>query len=226
MEIESFIKNSFVDYPGQIACVVFTVGCNFDCWYCHNREIIHKAKGIVPESAVLDFLKERVGQIDAVVISGGEPTLQSDLFEFAAKVKKMGYLVKLDTNGAKPELTKKAIENKLFDYYAMDIKAPKEKYSQFCKIPNIGDKIEESMRMIQNSGVAYEFRTTFAPSITLKDVQDIVDWIGKSNLYALQRYREVPSQDGIIRMPHTFETIKEAERIALRRIPNTVLRGM
>ena len=126
MKFAGFLKNSFVDYPKEIAAVVFTLGCNFNCWYCHNRGIIDKEKynkPLIDESEVLDFLQSRKGFIDGLVISGGEPTLYGEeLKEFIKKVKNLGLKVKLDTNGTNPNFVKNLIDEKLIDFVAMDVK--------------------------------------------------------------------------------------------------------
>ena len=127
MNIGGLVKNSFVDYPQQIAAVIFTNGCNMNCWYCHNQDLITGTRARIPEDFVLSYLKERKNKIDGVVITGGEPTLQIDLLPFIKKIKDMGYLVKLDTNGSNPNILEELISLKLIDYIAMDIKAPKNK---------------------------------------------------------------------------------------------------
>ena len=126
-----FLKNSFIDFPGKISCVVFTYGCNLKCPYCHNPDLIRFKQGKSPEISeysVLSFLEQRMGLIDGVVITGGEPTLQGELAYFAKKVKLLGYSVKMDTNGTRPDILANLIESDLVDYVAMDIKAPFEKY--------------------------------------------------------------------------------------------------
>ena len=131
MQIAGIEKSSLVDYPTKIAAVIFTLGCNFRCPYCHNPNLITavSSSSLFDESAVLDFLKQRQGKLDAVVVSGGEPTLHKDLKEFFKKVKDLGFLTKLDTNGSNPDVLVDLVQSNLLDYIAMDIKAPLEKYS-------------------------------------------------------------------------------------------------
>ena len=130
MKIGGFVKNSFVDYPGLISTCIFTVGCNLNCWYCHNKHLLIDQQKLINEEEIFEFLSSHKGFIDAVVVSGGEPTTQKDLIEFLSKVKNMGYKVKLDTNGTNFDVLKKVVEQNLVDYVAMDIKAPIEKYEQ------------------------------------------------------------------------------------------------
>jgi len=188
MYIAGYIKNSFVDYPGKIACSIFTVGCNMRCWYCHNSHLFEKAKIKITEEEIFDFLKQRVGQLDGVVVSGGEPTLQPDLLNFLAKVKSLGYAVKLDTNGTNFDVLLSAIEQNLVDYVAMDIKAPLQKYSQITGTNNDMESINESIDLLLENRVDYEFRTTFSPDLTLEDVEEICKRIKGAKTYSIQKY--------------------------------------
>lgn len=189
MEISGLIKNSFVDYPKNIACVVFTAGCNMNCWYCHNHDLISETKGEIDEEYVFSLLEERKKFLDGVVITGGEPTLQPDLTEFIKKVKAIGLKVKLDTNGTNLSVVKNLVNAGLLDYIAMDVKAPLSKYSVITSVPNI-QEIKDSIEYIKNCGVDYEFRTTFAPNLTSDDIKQLVKDIGFVKNYALQQYRK------------------------------------
>ena len=189
MEISGLIKNSFVDYPKNIACVVFTAGCNMNCWYCHNHDLISETKGEIDEEYVFSLLEERKKFLDGVVITGGEPTLQPDLTEFIKKVKSIGLKVKLDTNGTNLSVVKNLVNAGLLDYIAMDVKAPLSKYSVITSVPNI-QEIKDSIEYIKNCGVDYEFRTTFAPNLTSDDIKQLVKDIGFVKNYALQQYRK------------------------------------
>lgn len=188
MKIAGYIKNSFVDYPAHISCAVFLGGCNFDCWYCHNRPYI-KSAGDIDASVVLEFLQKRKGWLQGVVISGGEPTLNKELPEFIKKIKAMGYPVKLDTNGSRPDVLKSLIDQGLIDYVAMDYKAPLEKYAQLAGVPIDIKVIKKSVDIIMNSGIDYEFRTTFAPTLTKEDIIQIVQELKGAKKFALQQYR-------------------------------------
>ena len=173
MKIGGLLKFSMIDFPGKISAIVFTQGCNVNCKYCHNPELIPPAKeGEDPaytEEDILYYLEKRRGAIDGVVISGGEPAIQPDLKDFITKVKAMGYLVKLDTNGTNPVILKELYDEKLLDFVAMDVKAPFEKYEAICQVPVNIDNIKASMRLIVNSGIPYEFRTTYDKSVLNDD---------------------------------------------------------
>jgi pyruvate formate lyase activating enzyme len=159
MKISGLQKVSVIDYPGEIACTVFLYGCNFRCGFCYNPDLVVKDfdKGF-SEEEVLSFLKNRVGKLDAVCITGGEPLMTLD-FDFVKKIKDLGYKIKIDTNGAFPNRLREIIDLGLVDYIAMDIKGAKEKYSEIVNVNVNLDKIEESIKMVHDFG-EYEFRTT------------------------------------------------------------------
>lgn len=183
-------KSSLIDYPGHICAIVFTQGCNFRCPYCHNPELIKlNGKNTMSVSTILEFLKTRVGKLDGVVITGGEPTLQEDLPEFIESVKGLGFLVKLDTNGTNPKMLKKLLDDKLIDYAAMDIKAPIEKYSEVACAKVDVDNILKSIELLKNSNIDYEFRTTVVKSqLCPEDFEKIGKMIKGANKYCLQKF--------------------------------------
>lgn len=198
MRIAGLQKNSMIDYPGYLSAVVFTQGCNMNCGYCHNRCLIGSAaeNEILKQENIIAFLEKRCGLLDGVVVSGGEPTLQKDLPEFLEKVKEMGYKTKLDTNGTNPECLRMLINNKLLDYVAMDIKAPFCKYRRVCCSPVDTRKLSESINILKEDLVGYEFRTTYAPELCDEDLMDISKTIKGAHRYVLQQYREVDSNKG------------------------------
>ena len=167
MKIGGFQKVSLIDYPGKISAIVFTQGCNFRCPFCHNPELVdpERFEGLIPEAEILSFLEKRRGRLDAVVITGGEPTLQPELIPFVIHLKAMGYLIKLDTNGARPEVLEDMLGRGLLDYVAMDIKAPMERYDEVTKTKTDTKRILRSISLIMGSGVDYEFRTTAVKSL-------------------------------------------------------------
>ncbi len=176
MKIAGYVKSSFVDYPGKIAAVVFTLGCNLNCYYCHNRDIIDPKVGghiLYTPDLLLSEFEQRKALLDAVVISGGEPTLQPGLAAFATKCKQAGFLVKLDTNGTMPEVVAELIKQNLLDFIAVDIKAPFEKYNSLALCEVNTTAIAQTVRIVKESGLPHQFRTTFAPDITAADVQTI-----------------------------------------------------
>lgn len=206
MKIVGLEKNSLVDYPGKIAAVVFTPGCNLDCYYCHNWSILGKrgCPNLILEADLFNFLKKRKGLLDGVVVSGGEPTLQKGLREFMSSLKSLGFSVKLDTNGANPEQVQDLIDHDLVDYVAMDIKAPFSKYRQICGQDSLFgndeiflDKVKESIRLLLSGKVTYEFRTTFVPELTQDDIIEVAKAISGAQLYVLQQYRlpELPADE-------------------------------
>lgn len=158
--IGGIVKFSTVDYPGYVVASVFTIGCNMRCGYCHNPELVlpEQFADTIPEHEILEFLATRVGKLDGVAISGGEPTMQADLPQFIAKIKAMGFRVKLDTNGTNPGMVRKLISEQLVDFIAMDIKGPLEKYQQIAARPIDTDAIQESIHLIKT--IPHEFRTT------------------------------------------------------------------
>ena len=195
MRIGGFQKFSLIDYPGKICAIVFTQGCNFRCPYCHNPELVKPSLfgKTIPEEEIFSFLEKRKGKLDAVEITGGEPTLQKDLVDFIRRIKEIGYLVKLDTNGSNPEILLEIINHSLVDYIAMDIKAPLEKYKEVIHSVISPEKIKRSIRMIMNSDIRYEFRTTVVKSqLSKEDIINIGKLIEGAELYILQKF--IPSK--------------------------------
>lgn len=195
MLIGGFQKFSLIDYPGKICAIVFTQGCNFRCPFCHNPELVNPElfQGLIPEGEVLSFLERRKGKLDAIEITGGEPTLQPDLIDFIEKIKELGFLVKLDSNGSNPEMLKRLIKLKLVDYISMDVKAPLERYQEITKSNIDADKIKQSIGLIMASGLDYELRTTVVKSqLTPDDILEIGKLIRGAKVYILQRF--VPSK--------------------------------
>lgn len=193
MKIGGLIKSSMIDYPGKISCVFFTCGCNFICPFCHNPSLVNSVKqdedtGFNVED-VFSFLKKRQGLLDGIVITGGEPTLQKDLASFCEKVKALGYQIKLDTNGSRPEVVKTLMEKELVDYFAMDIKASISAYE-----PEIAKKFDvdafiKSIEIIMTGKVPYEFRTTcVSPFVDEHMIRETSDLIKGARLYVLQRF--------------------------------------
>lgn len=191
MMIGGLHKTSLIDYPGKICAIVFTQGCNFRCPYCHNPELVEPElfQNPIEAEEILFFLKTRIKKLDAVEITGGEPTLQKDLMKFITAIKNMGFLVKLDTNGSNPKIIKKLLNENLIDYIAMDIKAPLKKYTAVTGIKVNINKIKESIYLIKNSEINYEFRTTIVkPLLTKEDLIEISKLIKGADLYVLQKF--------------------------------------
>ncbi len=230
MLINGFQKLTILDYPGKVACIVFTPGCNFRCPFCHNASLVtHIDKDTYLDIAeVLSYLKKRQGLLDGVVITGGEPLLQDGIEEFIGEIKSLGYSVKLDTNGSFPEKLISIVEKGLVDYVAMDIKNSKEKYAETIGVDDFDiTPIEKSVDFLLQNKVDFEFRTTIVDGFhTLDDIQDIVVWIKGAHKYFLQNF--VDSGDLIKPdlKPVSALLLKEMQKKASEIIPSVEIRGI
>lgn len=193
MRLGGFQKLTLIDYPGKIATTVFTVSCSFRCPFCHNPELVIKSKFPPKNDMVEEFfqhLEKRKGKLEGVCITGGEPTIQPDIIEFIGKIKEMGYKVKLDSNGTRPDVLKRVIKEGLVDFIAMDIKHAPKKYALATGLKPDMQKIKSSVKIIMNSGIPYEFRTTVVPGIhNEEDFKEIAKWIKGARAYYLQEFR-------------------------------------
>jgi len=194
MIISGLQKTTLIDYPGRVAATVFLSGCNFRCPFCYSSELVLperiKDQPVLSEKYFFDFLRDKVGLLEGIVVCGGEPTLNLDLPDFLKKIKDMGFLVKLDTNGSNPRMLESLIEQKLVDYVAMDVKAPKEKYLDVVKGKIDVNDIERSINILKEGKVDYEFRTTIVPGIHSKeDIINIASWLKPAKRYFLQNFR-------------------------------------
>ncbi len=209
-----------LDYPGKVSCIVFTPGCNFRCGYCHNPEFVLPEKvaalrpNFIEEEAFFNFLKQRGPLLDGVVVSGGEPTLMPDLEEFIIKIKSLGLLVKLDSNGNRPAVLKKLLTKNLLDYIAMDVKTSLPRYQSLVGPWAVEQLIGESIKLIQDSGVEYEFRTTLVKEVHTPDVISEMSRLlkGSKRLF-LQQFRPETTLNPIFHNYHPFNT-EETEVIA------------
>ncbi|MCD6585589.1 MAG: anaerobic ribonucleoside-triphosphate reductase activating protein [Desulfobacteraceae bacterium] len=188
MIIGGIQKNSLIDFPAKISCVIFTAGCNFDCPYCHNPELVDPPFTTINPEEIFAFLNKRKSLLDGVVITGGEPTLQKNLFDFCTQIKSMGFPIKLDTNGSHPDTVQNLIKNHLIDYIAMDVKTIPEKYIPLLAKNTKAETIRESILIIINSGIPHEFRTTcLKPFIDNDIIYEISRIIKGADLYVLQK---------------------------------------
>ncbi len=185
-------KNSLIDYPGKVSCVLFLTGCNFACPYCHNPNL---ARGTppradrIPFETVYTFLESRRGLLEGVVLSGGEPTLHNAIGEICSRIKQLGYPIKLDTNGSRPEVLSRLISTGCVDYVAMDVKAPLSRYNPVITARDVSTQIKASIRLIMSSGLAYEFRTTCMQPLAGPDtIVDIANSIQGARKYVLQMF--------------------------------------
>jgi len=188
MKIGGFVRSSLVNYPGKVAAVIFTQGCNFRCPYCHNPQLVYPELFTEPVSleSVFDFLRERCGLLEGVVFCGGEPTLQEDLLEIICKVRSLGYTVKLDTNGSNPDVLAEVLP--YIDYVAMDIKAPfGDAYARVCGVSMDDYEIRRSMLLIRAAGLLYEFRTTFHPEfMPIEEIEKMRKILNRKEVYTIQ----------------------------------------
>lgn len=230
MKVAGLRKLSLLDYPGRVACTVFTAGCNFRCPFCHNASLVlpDREPGEVSEEELFAFLAKRSGVLEGVCVTGGEPLLQKGLQSFLLKVKALGYEVKLDTNGSLPDRLEKLLEQNLVDCVAMDIKNRPEKYALTAGLAAVDLRsIEKSIRLLKQSGLPYEFRTTVIREYhCLEDIAAIAQWLGGAERYYLQAFTD--SGDLIQRGLHPLEEAdmrRMAEAAGLH-IKNVELRGI
>ena len=192
---------TLIDYPGQLAAIVFTKGCNFRCHFCYNPLLVwpdretdekkyEKTYPLISEDEFFLFLSSRKGKLDGVVITGGEPTLHRDLPEFIEKIRAMGYKIKLDTNGTNPEIIKKLLAENLLDYIAMDLKAPFDKYEKVVGVKVNCDDLQKSAKIVIESGLPHEFRTTVVPGLLeLSDFDKMGEIIAGADAWYLQKFK-------------------------------------
>ena len=199
MNLASWQPTTLIDYPGRVAATFFFAGCNFRCPFCHNPELVlPELIGSLPRldiDAVLQDLARRRGFLEGVVLTGGEPTLQADLTAFVDRVRRIGFLVKLDTNGSRPEEIEDLLDGRLVDYVAVDVKAPPDRYEEFAGVEVPIEFIERTIRALKDSRIDYEFRTTVAPGLAVSDLEAIAAWIAPAKRYVVQRFR-VPEDKG------------------------------
>ena len=230
MKFNGFQKLTLLDYPGKVACTLFTAGCNLRCPFCHNASLVTHIDNVVSydEDEILDFLRKRQGILEGVCITGGEPLMQSGVTDFIKKVKELGFSVKLDTNGTFPEKLTMLAESKLIDYVAMDIKNCKEKYAMTSGITdlNIGN-IEKSVEFLLSGKIPYEFRTTVVAEFhTPQDIGEIAKWIKGADKYYLQNFVDSGDliEDGLCAV--SPETMQNMRAVAAKFIPNAEIRGV
>ncbi|MFA4946372.1 MAG: anaerobic ribonucleoside-triphosphate reductase activating protein [Candidatus Micrarchaeia archaeon] len=215
MKIAGLQKTTLVDYPGKVACTLFTQGCNYRCGYCHNPALLSTegADPVIPETEFLEWLATKKKWLDGVCVTGGEPTLQADLPEFLAKIKELGFLVKLDSNGSNPRMLEKMFDAKSIDFLAMDIKAPLEKYRTVVNAGVDLNAINESVQIIRERAPDYEFRTTVAPDwYSMEDALAIGTWLEGAKAYFIQNFVPEHAVNAMFREKRFF-TRKELEEL-------------
>lgn len=189
MNISGIVKSSLIDYPGLISCVLFVPGCNYNCFYCHNRSLIDGSHILLTPQSVMDFLQKRAGLLDGVVISGGEPTLQGGLIPFLEKVRDLGYRIKVDTNGSRPDVVAALLESGLCDYVAVDYKAPAEWYPAICGRDADAGQVLKTIQILSESSLPFEVRTTVIPQLGREELIRMAKEIPEAPRYVLNRYR-------------------------------------
>jgi pyruvate formate lyase activating enzyme len=229
MKIGGLQKVSLIDYPGKICAIIFSQGCNFRCPYCHNPELVDPDiyGECLSEEGVFSFLKKRRGKLDAVSITGGEPTIQHDLAAFVKNIRTLGYLVKIDTNGSNPEVINNLIKKKLVDYIAMDVKGPMQKYRTLTRSQVVEKKIQQSITTIMTSGIPYEFRTTIVKSqLNLDDLLAIGKLIKNARLYVLQQFvaSKTLDQSYIHEVTYTQLELEAMKQKLMKDIPDVMVR--
>lgn len=190
MRLYGIVRSSLIDYPGKISAVLFVHGCNYDCYYCHNRALIEDWIEPLDEAELDSFLAKRVGLLDGIVVSGGEPTLDPNLPAFLKKLKSLGYSVKLDTNGSHPDIVEELLNLGLLDYVAVDYKAPRSKYHEMAGPNADPDKVLETVRILKGSTIDYEVRTTVCPDLRFEDLRTMVKELPPLKRYVLNPYRK------------------------------------
>lgn len=226
--IASFQTNSFIDYPGKIASVIYLGGCNFRCYYCHNSEILSTKSNTMEFSEALEKLKTQIDFIDGVVFTGGEPTLHPDLVEMIKAVKELGFLVKLDTNGTDSNLLTGLVGDGLVDYVAMDMKAPLARYQEIvCSNADI-EQVQKSISfLIGQKKIDYMFRTTLAPALSEDDMRDMAQSIKGAKIFQLQQFvpNDFSNSHKVVRLPYTTKDAKRFVEIFKPNVGEVILRG-
>ncbi len=223
-------KSSLVDYPGLVSCVLFVPGCNYDCFFCHNRTLFDGPHELLNLEKIRAFLKKRIGLLDAVVVTGGEPTLQPDLVDTLRGIHAMGYRVKLDTNGSNPDAVRKALQSGECSYFAVDYKAPAARYTEICGPAADAGKVQKTIGLLQNGGVPFEVRTTVLPQLQESDLLQMASELPVVPRWTLNRYRR-PEQykpcdeQRVDAIPWTQEQVDGFARQMLTAQPNMNLRN-
>jgi len=227
MRIGGLTRCSLIDFPGQMSAIIFTIGCNFRCPYCHNPELVDETVDIIPTEDVLTFLRTRIKQLDGVTITGGEPTMHDDLIPFIKEIKALGFKVKLDSNGTNPEMLEKIINEHLVDYLAMDIKAPFSDYASGVGRPVDIEKIKKSVRLIMSNTIPYEFRTTVVKALlSPEDIINISKDIKGAKKYYLQKFvsTKILNPGFIKKTTYTDEEFKEIQKNAQKYVTECYIR--
>ena len=230
--IKGWVKTTLIDFPGQIASILFLGGCNLRCPMCHNADLVLRPGTIedIPLDDILAYLRQNKGKITGVVASGGEPCVNSGLIPLLSKFKEMGFAVKLDTNGFYPDILGEILAQHLIDYAAIDIKAPPEKYALLCGLPSVDmDRFKQSLKLLIESKIDHEFRTTIVPNlINQEDVAAIARWLPHQSHYILQQFRPQGCLDPEFNelIPYPSKTILQMQAQAKEWLNKVSVRGI
>lgn len=228
MKLGGLQKFTLIDYPGKIACIVFSMGCNFRCPFCHNRELVLETAPEMPEREVFNFLEERQEKLGGVEVTGGEPTIHKDLPNFLERIKNLGFDVKLDSNGTNPEMLGDLIERDLVDYIAMDFKAPPSSYDKAAGVKVDLEKIRRSVELIKELK-RYEFRTTAVPNIVDEEgIRKIAKTLKDANKICLQQFRPENTLDESYEEtePYSEEKLEKFKEIASSYVKSCEIRNI
>lgn len=230
MKLHGLQKMTLLDYPGRVACTIFTGGCNFRCPFCHNALLVTEidSSSVYDEDEIIDFLKKRSGLLDGVCITGGEPLLHPSLGKFVGRIKSLGYAVKLDTNGSFPDTLADFIEEGLVDKVAMDIKNSAEKYGATIGVDSYDiTNVERSISLLMESRIDYEFRTTVVRELhEVEDIEKIARRIKGAKAYFLQNFTDSGNLISPGLSAHTKETLNEMLSAAVKYVPAAQIRGL
>ncbi len=236
MKILGLQKLTLLDYPGYVAAIIFLGGCNLRCPFCQNSSLVLTPDSLpeISHDEFMSFLKKRSGILEGVCITGGEPTLHAQLPDLIRDIRNAGYLVKLDTNGSNPEMLQFLLKEGMIDYAAMDIKAGPAHYAKVCglseeKTADLLEKVDQSVKLLKNSAIPYEFRTTAVRGLhDDSDFLEIREWISGCKYYYLQSFRDCPE---VLLPDHSFSAFSQKEmehflELVQLRIPEAALRGI
>lgn len=231
MKIGGLQKLTLIDFPGKPAATVFLIGCNFRCPFCQNPELVDPEKSkkqpVISQREFFKFLDSRKDFLEGVCITGGEPTIHKELFNFIKKIKQKGFLVKLDTNGDNPEMLEELLDNKLLDFVAMDIKSSPFNYNKTTGKKIDLAKIKKSIELIKNKGIDYEFRITVVPNLVKKkDIEEIAKWLKGIKKFALQQFQNQKVLDKSFEKikPYSDKIIKDFQKILKKHIKDIEVR--
>ena len=228
MVIGGLQKLTLLDYPGKVACTVFLPGCNLRCPYCHNSSLVipERISGGIPEEELMAFLRKRQGKLDGVCITGGEPTIHRELPNLIGRIRDLGYLVKLDTNGSNPKMLESLISEGLLDYVAMDIKNSPEAYAKTCGGISILETASRSMELLKQNRIDYEFRTTVCkPFHTEESMRELARWIQGAKRYFIQNFEDSGDLIGSGMGPFTDQELEALLNTVREFVPEAHIRG-